>query len=153
MEFLKRMYGEHPHSQYLSISLSKNRTFLFVRCKTAAFSCSARAFELRVLDSVRGEVWACDGKSWRSSVARGNTHLILRHVTLLAHKRIQLRCQRRLGRHPPLAADNPPSRSRSPALSPRSLRILIYVPTNVQVTSRSWECWYGVAMADSSDRS
>jgi hypothetical protein len=27
------------------------------------------------------------------------------------------------------------------------------VPTNVQVTSRSWECWYGVAMADSSDRS
>jgi len=32
LEFLNRMYGEHPHSQYLSISSSKKRTFLFVRC-------------------------------------------------------------------------------------------------------------------------
>ena len=32
LEFLNRMCGEHPHSQYLSISSSKKRTFLFVRC-------------------------------------------------------------------------------------------------------------------------
>ena len=132
MEFLKRMYGEHPHSQYLSISLSKNRTFLFVRCKIAAFSCIARAFELRVLIP-------CSGKSGRArgcagaAAWRGNTHLILGHVTLLAHERIQLRCQRRLGRHPSAGRHDPPTLARS---LPRALsRALLLSPARILLSS------------------